>query len=476
MSALLDGSPSVSTPRFTDEIILEILEHLDDEELLSLAPVSKHIHDLALLSCLSRYGITETDIAANAFPPLSTSGAFPAFRAARFITSVDKLRLKFDVGAKLDQDVLALASLARRLPIKSMDLDFAVRLTPRAVRAVRQCDMEGLIFTLISEHRSRPTVNISPFAVSIIRPHKPRFPLLRRLRGRPQIKEAQFREELYILPLMRMGGAIPSISIRKFDVPDVLGTMLIFRASAISDLRFPPNLKLSAAEMTAIFEYLTLPLLRGVEAGLSGISGASLHGFLCRHRTLERLVLRGPSDPKSKSKGVHSCDWGQQKVFPADVLPKLEHVLGSAPLIGWILASPSPFPLLTVVTIELHKGASTPAAYARALQGIARRPAIDTLSLQVYGWFPWDEKHFDARAAEAVAFERNASHIVDLRLTFKMQYGGSVAKTPLLAKWLRLFTGVRKLALVETVPMKGLAPFLQQECPHIECTAYHLKK
>ncbi|KAJ6517280.1 hypothetical protein C8R47DRAFT_1086849 [Mycena vitilis] len=476
MSALLNGSPSGSTTWLTDEILLEILEYLDDEDLLSLAPISKHIHDLALLSCLGRYGITETDIASHSFPPLSTSGAFPAFRVARFITSVDKLRLRFDVSAKLDQDVLALASLARRLPIKSMDLDFAVRRTSRAVRAVRQCDMEGLIFTLISEHRSRPTVNISPFAVSIIRPHKPRFSILRRLRERPQIKEAQFREELYILPLMRKGGAIPSISIRKFDAPDVLGTMLIFRASAVSALRFPPNLKLSAAEISAIFQYLTLPLLRSVEVGLAGISDASLYGFLCRHRTLERLVFRGPSEVKPKSKGVHQCDWGQQRVLPADVLPKLEHVLGSAPFIGWILSSPSLFPKLTGIAIELHKGASTPTAYARAFQSIAQRPAIDTLSLQIYGWFPWDEKHFDARTATEKSLERKVPHIVDLRLTFKMQYGGSVAKTPSLAKWLKLFTGVRKLALVETVPMRGLAPFLQQECPHIECTAYHLKK
>jgi hypothetical protein len=78
-----------------------------------------------LLSYLSRYGITETDIAANSFPQLSTSGAFPAFRIARFITGVDALRLRFDPRTQLDRDVRALASLARRLPSRPSSLTFS---------------------------------------------------------------------------------------------------------------------------------------------------------------------------------------------------------------------------------------------------------------------------------------------------------------------------------------------------------------
>ncbi|KAJ6546037.1 hypothetical protein DFH09DRAFT_1171839 [Mycena vulgaris] len=471
-----------STP-FSDEIILEIFEHLTDAELLSLATISKRIHDLALLSHLSRYGITEDDIASNSFPELTTSGAFPAFCIARFITGVDTLRLRFDPRAKLDQDVRALAKLSRKMPlIKSIDLEFCQWPARVQMAAVRRCDMEGLILTLISAYRSRPSVALSVLGVSVIRPQKPPFYGVHRLysgvralgskkygRTAPLIKEQEFRQELAIFPLMRAGGVIPNVSIRAFDPPSSLGTLLVLRASGISDLRFPPTLRLSMAEMSDIFANVKLPLLRSVEAPLWRISSASLHVFLCRHPSLHRLRLQGKADPPKSAK---ASSLAKREPLPPDALPQLKHMLGSVNLVAWVLASPHPFPQLTGVTIELHAGASTREYYDDTLQGIARRPALDILSLQIYDWHPWAKKNFDPARAP----ERNIPHLADLRLTFKYLPSIGTPGLPLLVEWLKLFRGVREVSLFENVPSRDICAVLGCACPQIKFVSYKLGK
>ncbi|KAF8211576.1 hypothetical protein K438DRAFT_2011099 [Mycena galopus ATCC 62051] len=84
----------LSPPALSDELILEILELLTDTELLLLATVSKHIHDVALAAYLARHGITETDIQAASFD--TTSQALPALCVARFITRIHVLRVHIE--------------------------------------------------------------------------------------------------------------------------------------------------------------------------------------------------------------------------------------------------------------------------------------------------------------------------------------------------------------------------------------------
>ncbi|KAJ7110638.1 hypothetical protein C8R44DRAFT_883771 [Mycena epipterygia] len=468
-------------PRFSDEIILEVLHHCSDAELLELSTISRHIHELALLSLLSRYGITESDIASNSFPPLSTSGAFRAFPLARFITGVDELRLQFDYNCQLEKDVRALTNLVRRLPpIKKIDLEFPPRFVRAQTAAVRRCDMEGAMLALISAYRSRPSVAVSPLTLSIIRPRKPAFYAVRRLysgiramgsknyvRKGPLIDDQEFRKEMFLFALLRVGGVIPNISIRAFDPPNPLGTLIVLRAAGIANLRFPSNLKLSCAEMSAVFDNLKLPLLRSVEAALSTISPPSLLAFLCRHPSLQRLQLRGPPDhPKAKSK---TCT--EREPLAPGALPQLEHVLGSAHFVAWVLASAHPFPQFTAVTIELHKGVFIREDYQNALCGIALRPVLCTLTLHLEGWDPWSAKDFDA----ATAPERDLSQIADLRLTFKFpsRVGRNLA---LLVEWLRLFRGLREVSLFDTMPLGNLSGLLGKECPNITFTSYKLEK
>ncbi|KAJ7458492.1 hypothetical protein FB451DRAFT_580392 [Mycena latifolia] len=469
-------------PRFPDEIILEIFEHLTDAELLSLAAISKHIHELALLAHFSRHGITESDIASHSFPQLSTTGAFRAFRIARFITGIEALRLRFDPSAQLHQHVRALADLSRRLPpIKSIDLEFIPWPARAQIAAVRLCDMEGLILTLISAYRSRPSVVVSPLTVSIIRPKKPAFYGVRWMysgmralgsqnyvRSAPLIEEQQFRQEFVIVTLMRAGGAIPNVSIRAFDAPDALGTLIVVRASGVSDLRFPSNLGLSTAEMSAIFARLKLPLLRGVEASLWNISPPALRAFLIQHPSLQRLRFPGTADPPRRA---NASARAPRDLLPPDALPELEHIFGSATLLAWVLASPQPFTQLTSVTVELHSGASTREHYHAALRGMVRRPALRTFSLQLYGWVPWAKKNFDPSTAP----EREVAHVADLRLTFRALPGVGPNIAPL-AQWLKLFRGVREVSFFDHVPLKNLCPLLAEECPQIKFISYKLGK
>ncbi|KAJ7723730.1 hypothetical protein DFH07DRAFT_855606 [Mycena maculata] len=459
-------------PFFSNEIILEVFEHLTDKELLSLAGISKHIHELALLSHLSRYGITENDIATNSFPPLSTSGALRACLLARFITGIDTLQLRFDESAQLDRDVQAVTKLVQKLPpIRSIDLEFPPRLAHAEMAAVSRDGVVAMVLSLLSAFRSRPAVTISPLPVSIIRPYTPIFHTVRRWTGTagpeksgPFIDDQAFREKMGLFTLMRVGGVIPNISIRAFDPPNPLGTLIVFRASGISDLRFPSDLRLSSAEISAIFENLQLPLLRGVEAALSIISAPSLLAFLCRHLTLQRLRLPGPSDhpktPKSKTRA-------HPDPLPPDALPQLENIFGSAHLVAWVLASAHPFPHLTALTIELYDGTSTRDDYHNALHGIARRPAIDTLTLQINGWSPWNATDLDPAAAP----ERDVPHVADLRLALKWPVG--MPRNPaLLVEWFRLFAGLREVAVFNMPTAEYLSRLLEREFPNVRFTWY----
>ncbi|KAJ6536830.1 hypothetical protein B0H19DRAFT_1240699 [Mycena capillaripes] len=437
-------------PRFSDEIIFEIFEHLTDAELLPLASISKHIHDLALLAHLGRYGITETNIAAKSFPKLSTGGAFHAFRLARFITGVDALHLRFDQSHRFDRDVAALASLSRRLPrIKSIDLEFAICNT----RMGGPCDIGGLLLDLIAAYRSRPAIIVLPLTLSIVRPRKSAFhaigQLYRRMRAvrskawkrtEPMIVEKEFREELLLFAVYRLEGLIPSVIIRSFDAPSPLGSLIILHAAHVSKLCIPPTLRLLPAELSAVFGNLTLPLLRTLEAAVD-ISDPALSVFLSRHPTLQLLRLRELHFMPQRTSVAP---------IPPDALPKLEHLLGTARVLAWVFASPHPFPNLGVATIELHGFPAVDVRddYRAALRGLAWRPAADTIALHLKGWAPWNSPDFAAASAP----ERALEHVVDLCVTFQLP--SRVPHSAELVKWLRIFPSLQQVSLFNHLPLE----------------------
>ncbi|KAF8182385.1 hypothetical protein K438DRAFT_1840159 [Mycena galopus ATCC 62051] len=419
---------------------------------------------------LARHGITETDIKACSFN--TTSDAVSALRVARFITRIDALRLRFkrSHGSKFDRDVAELVLLARRSPIRSIDLEFS----PRNPTTERRGIIEDLTLDLISPYRSRPAIIVSPLAVSIARPRKPARSLVRRFfarlrrKAKHKIDEERFREAFLIFSLLLqgLGGGIPRVSIRTFDAPNPMGSLIVLYAPRISDLRFPASLRLSASEMNALLTELNFPLLRNINVTSCPIPEPALHSFLCRHPTLQGLRLAGCRLTNEQSPG--SAPQSLQLLAP-HALPRLEHVLGSARLVAWVLASPQEFPHLLVATIELY-GTGPQNDYRTALRGLARRSTADTLALQISGWAPWDASDF---AAPTVP-ERTLPHVTDLRLTFRVP--ARAPKATVLAQWLRLFTGLQKVSVFDALHLEARCVLLREELPHVTFMAYVLEK
>ncbi|KAF8192226.1 hypothetical protein K438DRAFT_1970040 [Mycena galopus ATCC 62051] len=463
------GVPN-TLPWISSEIILKVLDYLTDAELLSLAGISKRIHKLALVSHFSRYGITENDIALNSFPSLTTSGAFPALVLARFITVLDELHLTFSNSNQLERDARAFINLVQRLPpISSIELEFSQRLAHPEMARGRGDVLEGMVLASISAYCTRPSVIISPLPVSIIRPRKATFHVVRQWslslltlgsgRKGPLIDDQDFREKLGIFPLIRVGGFIPSISIRGFDPPHPLGTLIILRAWGISDLRFPSELGLSFVEMSAILENLRLPLLCSIEASLPLISAPSLLTFFHRHPTLQRLRLPDSADHLNTT---------QLNTILPEALPQLEYICGSVQLVAWVLTSAHTFPHLTALTIELHASASARNAYHNALRGIAWRPALSTLTLQIDGWSPWNARTLDLVSPPEI----DVPHVAELRLTFKWP-SGVIRNPALLVEWLRLFPGLKEVSS-NHISAGDLPARMGREFPNIRFTWYKL--
>ncbi|KAJ7627012.1 hypothetical protein FB45DRAFT_1004629 [Roridomyces roridus] len=487
-------TPALNNSWLSEELLPQILEHLDDRDLLRLAVISKHFHDLALLSYLRRYDITEEDVANNSFPQISTSGAFPALCIGRFITRLDALDLRFDAGTTVDRDLRALQSLAHRLPpIKSVDMQFIAR----PISPIEPFDIEDLVFTLLSPYGARPVVTVSPFMVTIIRP--PSFtpakglqriisPLKRIVGANKKpaadsavIQRDQFREAriLFLFPTT-LFGALSTISIRALDTEasSALGSLVVFRGHSIANLRLPGYFSL--AETSLLFESLTLPLLRAVEMAFPAIPYASTAGFLSRHPTLERITVQGPYHQSFERIAQTPTDDAH---LPSDALPHLEYMLGTAPFLAWILSPRHGNPLanLTTIALELHEHQGKWEAYTAALHSLSAHPNIQSLAILVYEWFPWcsaPERFKAAKLQSTPAEPEQAVHnISDLRVTFKLPHlAFFVTRVVPLAGWVRLWPAVRELSLFVFLPEVETAAAVERECPGIRVTVHHLKR
>ncbi|KAJ7057467.1 hypothetical protein C8F01DRAFT_1152245, partial [Mycena amicta] len=401
-----------------EELFLEALAYVDDNDLLALATVSKHIHDLVLLLHLQRNGVTAADIHSHVIPQ-ADSAVVHSLRIARFVSRVDTLHLCFRFfgqhfgNANVLRDIAALAKLPEKFTgLTNILLDFSPARIPRAT--LWACDTEGLLLALISAYLHRPTVCLSHINASIVRPRRPASTAIGRLLGRlhlrtkqrKQIQEKDFRNALYVLPLMRGVGYIPSIDIRAFlDVDAPIGTIIILRYNLITTLSFPAESHLSSAEITAIFSNVTLPRLRTLRGDGLDVTIEALLAFFVRHPLLERVALRGvpqpynPEGAKKPRRRHHNPPPGPLPQaptltqLPSDALPQLENILCGVHLAAQLLtiaaSDPQALPNLSFLTVELHGGQNAASAYADVLRGIARRTNLTGLGLHVFDWFPW---------------------------------------------------------------------------------------
>ncbi|KAJ7057473.1 hypothetical protein C8F01DRAFT_1152259 [Mycena amicta] len=475
-----------------EELFLEALAYVDDNDLLALATVSKHIHDLVLLLHLQRNGVTAADIHSRVIPK-ANSAVVHSLRMARFVSRVDTLHLRFRFfgnHVNVLRDMAALAKLpAKFTGLTSILLDFPPAHIPRATLSA--CDTEGVLFALISAHLHRPTVCLSHINASIIRPRRPPSTAIGRLLGRlhlrtkqrKQIQDMDFRNALYVLPLMRGGGGIPCIDIRAFlDVDAPIGTIIILRYNLITTLSFPAENQLSSAEITAIFSNVTLPRLRTLSGYGLDVTIEALLAFFVRHSLLERVALRGvpqPYTPKGAKKQqrrnhnpppVPVPQTPSLTQLPSDALPQLENILCGVHLAAQLLtiAAPDPqaLPNLSFLTVELHGGQNAASAYADVLRGIARRTNLTGLGLHVFDWFPW--------ATDAPT--PSPSQITNLRIT------GAFKDTPsrpdLLVPWLQRWSGLIEITLfaqhAEAEGGHSLLRAIRREMPGLEVVLFKI--
>ncbi|KAF7375740.1 hypothetical protein MSAN_00463600 [Mycena sanguinolenta] len=453
-----------SSPIFSDELLLTLFEHFTDMDLLSLAIVSKHIHDVALMAYLGRYGITDANIQANSFQ--TTGGAVCALCVARFITRIDSLRVQF-VRKNFERDVAAFSSLVQRRRIKFVEIEF-----PPLKRRGIQDHIESLTLDAISLYRSRPAITVSPLTVSVVRPRKasPVRRLVARLRllravHEPTVHQEQFDDIFTIFSLFRLAGVIPRVSIHTFNSPAPIGSLIVLFPQRISNLRFPLDLRLSPSEMGELLTHLTLPCLYNIDMLSSIVPETALRTFLCRHSTLQSLRLLGCLTEEQLGSPP-------TPLLPSHTLPQLEHIFGSTRLVALILQSSQQFPKLIVATVELPGTRSTrpKESYHSAVRGLARRPTLDTLVLHIASWAPWNVPDFTAMTAP----ERELLHVIDLRLTFRGR--SRPPRFVVLVEWLRLFGSLQRVMMFDSPKPEPLCVLLRKEFPNIAFTAFFSKE
>ncbi|KAF7364250.1 F-box domain-containing protein [Mycena sanguinolenta] len=442
----------MSASTLSDELVLGICECLTDADLLSLATVSKHIHDIALMTHLGRHGITETDIQAGSFQ--CTSGAVCALRTARFITKIEALTIQFQSRARLGWDIAALAGLARRVPpIKSVDLEWGP-LVGIDLRA-RKSALAHLFLDLVS-HRSQPAIIVCPKRISVVRPQQPiRRRLLARLRVRgpryesePNIEKAELLQAFPTPPLK----AALRMSIRVFPGS---GSLVVLFPEVTEYMHFPLDIR--PAEVTLLLLHSNLPVVKVCSMDdTCAISDPALHPFICRHQTLRWLYLGGdPADETMETDPILP--------LPSGSLPQLEGIHGSAYLLSWVLASLQNSPNLVYATIQLYLRPGTRDYYRTALCGLALRPTTRWLTCQFTGWAPWNTPDFAAPNAP----ERTLSHVTDLYLEFRVP--SKLPQAAVLIEWLQLFDGLHQVAFyqVSSSSSKKLRIVLQKKFPNI---------
>ncbi|KAK7014269.1 hypothetical protein R3P38DRAFT_3002958 [Favolaschia claudopus] len=427
-----------------DELILEVFQHLDDPELLSLATVSKHIHALAVLSCLGRHGVTQADVEAKSLPQLSMS-AFRALRVARFATGLESISLRLPPTRYINRYFQYLVDFCSRIKsIRFIELELPWDYIP----SIAPYSYEDHVYDLILARASCPILVVSPLGAYIVRPPAPT--LLSHFRGALTLRKSNpiiSRERFFAAVDFRPEHLGRRVSIRLLDLPSPLGSLLVLGAPTVTHLRLTPNIRLSSAEVSAVLTTLTLPHLVGLEVTLCVTSEPALRSFLLRHKSLSAINLQTEGSGEEELPAPLS----------ADMLLQTEQLIGSPRLVRWILSSHSSLPPLTSVTLELPS--SKPST--NYLAGLSERPLLTTLTLTICGWTPWDD------GDDVPHVESALPHVSDLHLTFYRSAAVPRRNPAKLVRWLRLFSGLQRVALCYALRLEAVCARLREDLPGV---------
>ncbi|KAF8176362.1 hypothetical protein K438DRAFT_1979154 [Mycena galopus ATCC 62051] len=499
-----DHESDLSLLQLPRELILSILDCLPEPELLRFCEVSSGSQQLALLTLLARYGVSESQIHSQELSKIS-SRAIHSLCASypTILPNIRRLDFDFTNG---DVDHLhpwrSLIHLAECFPIIPR-ISFAF--SDRSSASERFSGLWNMLPTtliaLMGKSHARPVVIIHYLGVTALHPKVPNL-LKRALKtptrpsalAVPVVDKMKLTRKLFsTIATASTRRLLSTISLRSFntDPPAPLGVLMVLNSSAISYLDIDDRV-LSRAEWEFLMGELHLPSLRAliirVDFEFNHQNHSHLSAFIEKHDKIEFLDF-----PRDWSCLHDDTRNSTLKPFSTSTLLYLKHITASARVVAGILQIANEFPLLEYVGIGSREpilpadkdkaknrpktdGDSNGAACVQdALRALAARPSVMTLVLHLQSIaLPWADFH---SAEEKNTRAETLNSIQKLELVRWTREAGHTA----FPAWLALFPALQDVLIsadMDTQPLtargqrqplvsKRLQDAITERCPWI---------
>ncbi|KAJ7063944.1 hypothetical protein C8F01DRAFT_1274973 [Mycena amicta] len=464
-----ESAPSPSPSRshhcddihFPDEILLLFFSFLDDIQLLALAAVSKHIHEMALQLHLERHGVALSDVHNGIIPLGTRSGAVQALSLARFVASLHSLNLRFDGSEDTTtqrRSFCALDQLCTRLTtIPAIRLE--VHTSLRDIHGTAVSVLNAVIDRVAN--LQHPLICITPRG-------------MRMIPWTPSTVTKSVHDIGYALATLTAAeGSDSLVMIFGPDERDrvCIGVLLLVDADCTYSIHIRQTRALRPAAVVALLHHISAPHLATLQITSQREVGVqfdkALADFIGRHPALQTMKIEGAVKLRRPSHGEEAL--ASPHLTPG-ALPHLYSLQVSVRIAAWLLLGDT-FTQLSFVRLELHGKLETQDDYQAALLAISLRPRLNRLRLEIFHWVPWEHHVHWPESQEP---ERLPANISQLVLAFRPKERIAAAPgafEPFIA-WLKRWPGLNKLtfyqwAASENEVTKDLVQRIQREVEDI---------
>ncbi|KAJ7176870.1 hypothetical protein C8R46DRAFT_1213442 [Mycena filopes] len=433
--------------RLPQELILAIYEYLAEPELVNLYAVASAAKELAILTFVTRYGISEALLQSGSLH-ISCS-ARRAFGYSRPVVQGPTIR--FDDREHVDHLPLwrTIVHFAMHAPvIPSIDFTFPAN-NPDIVKS-----FSTAVPSLMGATAFKPVLIINYSGSACVRPQGPHSTIDRGKLARTiqlSISTAAKQTQLSTIHIRAFPQATASV-----------GCVVVVNPSAISFLDVDAAM-VSTSEWEFVLPRLKLPTLRRTRIHVD-LECSALSSFFANHAGIEHLDFR--------------ADWSELFTeswhrFPS--LPALKYLAGSARVINLALQRPAvqknQFPLLKCVCINFTPQVDDTADFPLALHRIAACSSVGCLALRIsaFSELPWT-----SNLALADRPERALRNIRKVQIS-PWTHDSESAQ---FSEWLRMFPKLKKLEVSgDLFPTHNgslvsawLMQLIKTECPHVVVT------
>ncbi|KAJ7053468.1 hypothetical protein C8F01DRAFT_1329658 [Mycena amicta] len=424
---------------FPDEVLLLFFSFLDDIQLLALAAVSKHIHEMALQLHLERHGVALPDIHNGIIPLGTRSEAVQALSLARFVGSLHSLNLRFDGSEDITTQRRSFCALER----------LCTRLTTiPAIRLEVRTSLLAINDTMVSV--LAPVINL------VANPQHPLIcvgPLGMRITPRT---DSAISKSPYGTPYAlttALVSAKGSESLMMIFGPDerdreCIGALLLVDSDRTHGIHIRQTRALRPAAVVALLHHISAPHLATLQITSQREVGVqfdkALADFIGRHPALQTMKIEGAVKLRRPSHGEEPL--ASPRLTPG-ALPHLYSLQVSVRIAAWLLLGDT-FTHLSFVRLELHGKLETQDDYQAALLAISLRPRLNRLRLEMFQWAPWEPQVHWPESREP---ERLPANISQLVLSFHPKEGIPAAPgafEPFIA-WVQRWPGLDKLTFYQ---------------------------